>query len=147
MELGRGEGLQSTITNAGGGVPLGPVLTNITRTSATEFRVHMSNSAGLHQSGTANCANASLANAYPRRVGERCCSAPDTYQLWKSVGDANIGAPALVVANISCRISTNPAATAAGNAAGKSQDDYLVCLHPSKVLALPRIESLERAAT
>jgi hypothetical protein len=70
------------------------------------------------------------------------------------VGDANIGAPALVVANISCRISTNPAATAAGNAAGKSQDDYLVCLHPSKVLALPRIEtqlqsatSLERAAT
>ena len=64
----------------------GPTFISITRTGAAAFTVNLGQAALLKTAGSRGCANVTMFDdGTLRTAAERCCDAPDTYQLWPSL--------------------------------------------------------------
>ena len=72
----------------------GPAFTSITRDGPATFTVHLAKSSGIKMVGSRGCADVAIFDdGANRSVAERCCNAPDTFQLWPSIDATQQAAP------------------------------------------------------
>ena len=72
----------------------GPSFASITRDGPSAFTVHLGTAAGLKTAGSRGCADVEVFDDGTNRTkSERCCDAPDTFQLWPNVNATQQAAP------------------------------------------------------
>ena len=72
----------------------GPVFGSVTRDGPATFTVSLGRAAGLRAVGSRGCANVTaFDDGANRSHAERCCDAPDTFQLWPSFNATLQAAP------------------------------------------------------
>ena len=72
----------------------GPAFVSITRDGPAAFSVHLARALGLKMVGSRGCANVTIFDdGRDRPATQRCCDAPDTFQLWPSLNATQQRAP------------------------------------------------------
>ena len=72
----------------------GPAFVSITRDGPAAFSVQLARAAGLQMVGSRGCANVSIFDdGSERPPTQRCCDAPDTFQLWPTLNATQQRAP------------------------------------------------------
>ena len=72
----------------------GPTFGSVARTGLSTFTVHLDRATGLKLTGSRGCANVTtFDDATNRTAAQRCCDAPDTFQLWPSIDSTQQKAP------------------------------------------------------
>lgn len=86
----------------------GPAFASIERTSPAEFTVYLTRSSGLHLVGSNHCQDAATDDSGATRpLDQRCCAAPDTFELWPSVAASELKTATTVTKpSVSCTVSS-----------------------------------------